>query len=282
MMMLFASAAAFAAVQSAAPGGGAIDLFCRGRGDRTVTEETRLVARDGSTTRRSETRQEPFASAIRIRVVGETGQALIPDAMLADDDARGWHDIRKLDVTPTAIKGKIDFNWLFSPVMVLDRGTGTLRISGSMANFSGDCTRFDPRTSIMAAPRPAVTARPAASAAPGDPHAAARAMAGQTDARQAARSAALKADMAFRLFNAGKQPITELVMIDRAGTASRNWLRAGESVAPQAFRAMNFAHPATCGFTVRVTYADTSRAVRPIDFCGKDVLYANGQDLWAE
>jgi hypothetical protein len=213
--------------------------------------------------------------------------------MLADDDPRGWHAIKKLAVTNEAVNGKVYFNWLFSPVMSLDRRSGVLRINGSMANFSGKCTAYDPRTSRMPAPvrrpdRPGgYASAPSGSPSGGggygsDSRSAARAMAGQVNARDNARSAAMKADLAFRLFNASRLPIVEVVMVGANGVASKNWLKAGERVAPQAFRSMNFAAAKTCSHSVRITYADGSRAFQPVNFCGKDTLFANGRDVWAE
>jgi hypothetical protein len=172
-------------------------------------------------------------------------------------------------------------------VMTLDRRTGMLQIKGSMANFMGRCSAYDPRTSRMPAPsrrqaQPGFAPAPSARTGGEDSRSAARAMAGRASSRDAARGAALKADLAFRLFNASNVPIVELSMIGTNGVPSANWLKAGERVAPQAFRAMSFAVGRACSHRVRITYANGARATQPINFCGKDVLYASGSDVWAE
>jgi hypothetical protein len=291
VVALTGSALLIAAMQSAAPSGAAIDLFCRGNGDRFVTTQTKVRQVDGSVKTLTNSGRIPFTSAIRIKVANGTGQALIPNEMLADDDPRGWHAIKKLAVTNESVNGKVYFNWLFSPVMSLDRRSGVLRINGSMANFTGRCTAYDPRTSRMPPParrpsQPGGYASGPSGTPPGgygnDSRSAARAMAGRANARDSARSAAIKADLAFRLFNASNLAIVEVVMVGPNGVASKNWLRAGERVAPQAFRAMNFATAKTCNHKVRITYADGSRAFQPINFCGKDILFASGRDVWAE
>ena len=277
-----------AALQSSAPSTGAVDLFCRGNGDRFVTTQTKVRQVDGSIKTLTDNRRVPFDSAIRIRIVNGKGQALIPDQMLADDDPRGWHEIKKLAVTGQTITGKVHFNWQYSPVLTLDRRSSVLKITGSMANFMGRCGAFDPRTSIMPAPgrrqaRPGYASPSAPNAGYGqDSRSAARAMAGRAGSREAARGAALKADLAFRLFNASNVPIVELAMIGTNGTPSANWLKGGVRVAPQTFKAMTFAAGRACTHRVRITYANGTRAVQSINFCGKDVLYANGGDLWAE
>lgn len=274
--LISASAVATMALQGA-PAAAPIDLFCVGRGDRFVTRTTKVRMSDGSVKDKSESMRVPFNNAIRIKIAGDSGQALIPDAMLGDDEARGWHEIKKLAVSPAAISGKIYFGWLFSPVMTLDRATRILKVSGSMANFSGNCSPYDARTSVLpraAAPRP--------SAPLGDQRAGARAAAQQADGRAAARSAAMKADLAFRLFNAGSSPIAEMVMIGATRVPSKNWLATGGALAPNGFRNMNFAKGGSCTLDVRVSFANGARVTRPIDFCGKDVLYASGSDLWAE
>lgn len=180
-MSMFVLAAVFtaAAAQVAPASAASIDLLCQGQGDRFVLNRERARMR----------------TAIRVRVLNGKGEAFLPDDLLGDDDARGWHEIRNLAVTPEKIGGKIYFSWLFSPVMSLDRQSGTLAVSGSLANFSGSCARWDPRTSRMpvaaAAPigarpstgapstgairsdwatpaRPAATAQPRRTRAPGD------------------------------------------------------------------------------------------------------------------
>jgi hypothetical protein len=171
--------------------------------------------------------------------------------------------------------------------MSLDRRAGMLRINGSMANFVGRCSPYDPRTSHTREAAPQRSGRSShpsgpSSAAGSDSRSAARAMAGRANSRDMARSSAIKADLAFRLFNAGNIPIVELVMIGTNGMPSKNWLRPGERIPAQTFRSMNFAAGRSCNHRVRITYADGTRALQPIDFCGKDVLYANGRDIWAE
>lgn len=127
--------------QQSASGAAPIDLFCEGRGDRYE---------DGA--------RPQVRTAMRIKVAGGSGQALVPDDLLAPDDARGWHELKNLSVTPDQIKGKITFSWIFAPVFTLDRGTGVLTVTGSLANFSGTCRPFDPRTARLPAGRPAPTA----------------------------------------------------------------------------------------------------------------------------
>lgn len=282
--MIFETAALalmIASPQNAA-GSDALDLVCRGNGDRFVSTQTKVRQVDGSVKTLTNNAREPFRDAVRIRVVNGVGQAFIPNAMLADDDTRGWHDIKKLSVTGEEIKGKVEFNWLFSPVMTLDRRSRILKISGSMANFMGNCTPY----SAQAANRPMANARTvpsrtnpraAARSAP-DPRRAARAMAGRTDAQ----SAAINADLAFRLFNADHLPITQFVIIAANGTPSKNWLKGGERVAPEAFKPLRFFTAKTCNHNVRITYADGQIANQQINFCGKDILYASGTDIWAE
>lgn len=135
LVSAFAVLATFGA-QAASAADTPIDLFCQGQGDRYVGGLERERAR----------------TAIRLRVSGGKGEALLPDALLADDDVRGWHEIKNLAVSPAKVGGKISFNWLFSPVMSLDRQSGLLVVSGSLANFTGTCTRWDARTSRMPGP----------------------------------------------------------------------------------------------------------------------------------
>ena len=97
------SALLFAALQSGTASTGAVDLFCRGNGDRFVTSQTKVRQVDGSIKTLTDNRRVPFTSAVRVKVANGSGQALIPDDMLADDDPRGWHAIKKLAVTNESI-----------------------------------------------------------------------------------------------------------------------------------------------------------------------------------
>ncbi len=280
-IILSASVVAAIGLQ-AAPSASTVDLFCRGRGDRFVTTQVQVRQSDGTMKNQSNSRRVPFDDAIRIKVAGNSGEALIPDAMLGDDDQRGWHEIKKLEVTPSTIAGKVYFGWLFSPVMSLNRETGTLRITGSLANFSGSCTPYTGQ-SMARAPR-AAPSRMAGSAAPagGDARDAARAAAARAGSRDAARSAAVKADLAFRLFNASSESIVEFAMMGASGTPSANWFRTSGPLAANLFRKMNFSTGTTCTHIVRVTFAGGGRTTRPINFCGKNILYVSNDDIWIE
>ncbi|KMS58849.1 MULTISPECIES: hypothetical protein [Sphingobium] len=284
MVAIILSASIVAAIGlQAAPSVSTVDLFCRGRGDRFVTTQIKVRQSDGTMKNQSNSRRVPFDDAIRIKVAGDSGEALIPDAMLGDDDQRGWHEIKKLEVTPSMIAGKVYFGWLFSPVMSLNRETGTLRITGSLANFSGSCTPYTGQ-SMARVPR-AASARVAGSApmpAGGDARASARAAAERAGSRDAARSAAVKADLAFRLFNASSESIVEFAMMGASGTPSANWFRTSGPLAANLFRQMNFSTGTTCTHTVRVTFAGGGRTTRPINFCGKNILYVSNDDIWIE
>lgn len=280
-----------AAAQAAAPAALDADLFCRGRGDRLVTTQTKIRKEDGTIVNRSEQGRVPFTGAIHLRVAGGTGQAMLPGGMLGPDDTAGWHEVKKLALTDQKITGKIYFDWLYSPVMTVDRATGTMKVDGSLSTFSGTCARYDPRTAKMpaAAPRPAMAPRTVSSGGAqytpppsSDPRAAARRLASQTDARSTARSAAMKADLAFRLFNASATPISELVMMGTSGKPSANWLRAGERVGPSLFRSLNFANTQVCTHTARITFANGAKVQRPINFCGKNTLFVSDRDMWIE
>jgi len=278
------------AAQAATPASQDADLFCRGRGDRLVTTQTKIRKEDGTIVNRSEQGRVPFTGAIHLRVAGGTGQAMLPSGMLGPEDTAGWHEVKKLAVTGQTITGKIYFDWLYSPVMTVNRATGTMTVSGSLSNFSGTCARYDPRTAKMppAAPRPATASQSVGGGAQytpppsSDPRAAARRLAGQTDARATARGAAMKADLAFRLFNASATPISEFVMMGTSGKPSANWLRAGERVAPSLFRSLNFANSQVCTHTARVTFANGAKLLRPINFCGKNTLFVSDRDMWME
>lgn len=299
LLTITAAVALTAAMQAATPSTLDADLYCRGRGDRSVTTTTKVRNADGSITNRTDNSGVAFTGPIHLRVAGGTGQAMIPDDMLADDDARGWHELKKLQVTERSITGKIYFGWLYSPVFSIDRGTGTMTVDGSLSKFSGTCARYDPRTATMrssrlqtAAPRiaspggytppPARYNPPATSATrytpppSQDPRAAARAMAAR------ANGAAVKADLAFRLFNSSATPITEFVMLSNSGVPSKNWLSAGEVVRPQAFRTMNFANSAVCVHNTRITFANGARLNQTLNYCRKDVLYVADRDMWVE
>jgi hypothetical protein len=45
---------------------------------------------------------------------------------------------------------------------------------------------------------------------------------------------------------------------------------------------MNFAAGTACTHTVRVTFAGGGRTTRPINFCGKNILYVSNDDIWIE
>ncbi len=306
-LLTFAAAVALTASMQATSALDA-DLYCRGRGDRFVTTTTKVRNPDGSFTNRTDNSRVPFTGPIHVRVAGGAGQAMIPDDMLADDDARGWHELKKLQVTDRSITGKIYFNWLFSPVFSIDRATGTMTVDGSLAKFSGTCDPYDPRTATMRssrlqAPAPRYAQQggytPPSSYSPPpsnyggssarytppaaqDPRAAARAAAARANVRATANSAALKADLAFRLFNSSRVPITNFVMLSASGSSSKNWLRPGESVAPQAFRNMNFATGSACRHNTQITFANGARLNQSIDYCRKDILYVSDRDMWIE
>lgn len=280
MVAIIMSASVVAAIGlQAAPAVAPVDLFCMGRGDRFVTTQIKVRQPDGSMKAKSDSQRVPFNGAIRLKIAGDSGQALIPDAMLGNDEQSGWHDIKKLAVESPMITGKITFGWLFSPVMTLNTDTNTLRITGSMANFSGNCTRYTGQV----APRAPRYAAPAYASSPPSPAGAGTRPAGgdQPDPRAVARAAAMKADLAFRLFNSSGESIVELIMIGKTGTPSGNWLKSG-AVMPNGFRNLNFANGSSCSHTVRVTFAGGGRTTRPIDFCGKNTLYVSNNDMWIE
>lgn len=149
MIGMVAAAALLAplAQQATSEAGAPIDLFCQGRGDRYVNGNRPQVT-----------------TAIRIKIAGNSGQALVPDELLSPDDARGWHDLKNLNVSEDRIDGKITFSWIFAPVFSIDRRTKVMRMTGSLANFSGTCRPYDPRTARM----PVAPSRPAGPAPAAD------------------------------------------------------------------------------------------------------------------
>lgn len=131
--------------------------------------------------------------------------------------------------------------------------------------------------------RAAAASRPAT--APVSNRSAARQKAANTDRRNEARAAARQADLSFRLFNASRTQITGFHLIGSNGQASSNWLNNGArvgAVAPNTFRPLRFRNSAACTHNARVTFAGGRTLTRRINFCGKDILYADANDMWAE
>ncbi|MES2173953.1 MAG: hypothetical protein V4523_08420 [Pseudomonadota bacterium] len=53
-------------------------------------------------------------------------------------------------------------------------------------------------------------------------------------------------------------------------------------LAAHLFRKMNVGTGTTCTHTVRVIFGDGGRTTRPINFCGKNILYVSNDDIWIE
>jgi hypothetical protein len=259
----------------AAPSAAPIDLFCMGRGDRFVTTQIQVRKADGTIANQTKNDRIPFDDAVRVKIAGDSGEALIPDAMLGNDNARGWHEMKKLVFAPSLITGKIYFDWLFSPVMTLNLATGTLRISGSLANFSGTCSPYTGQV----APRSRRYVPPSAMAAPltsgMDPRAAARAKAAQVQQQGSGQLATLK----FDVFNSGTLPIASINSVT-SGTVGTNWITQ-KAIDPSTFRNFTF-NNAQCSRNVKVMFSSGASITRPINFCGKKRLYVSNTDLWAE
>ncbi len=158
-------------------------------------------------------------------------------------------------------------------------------IQGLLDTMNRDMRR-EMRTAAIAfraARRPAASAR----AAPARTTAPATSPANRDAIRRQARVAAARpatsvrrGQLRFRVFNGSTGTITGYAMINSNGSASANWLRA--PIAPQAFRSLASTPNAVCSQSARVTFANNRTTTRPVDLCGKTILYVSNTDIWAE
>ena len=89
-------------------------------------------------------------------------------------------------------------------------------------------------------------------------------------------------DWAFTLRNRSNVAVTQFNTKRSNGQWSSNWLRV--QVAPGQDQALQFRNMADsrCVITTRVTFADASYFEDDVDFCGKDFVTVNNEEMTSQ
>lgn len=108
---------------------GAIDLVCRGGGNR-----------------RNHFSGEQYSETIRVEIVGDGGRIQLPPSMLPPELSGGdggWYKFRSFRKTESEYRATVKVNFINFPSILIDRVVGTIRIDGGQSGFSGQCETVD-------------------------------------------------------------------------------------------------------------------------------------------
>lgn len=115
-----------------------LDLSCPGSGD--AQEMVRNHAKRDKDDPGYVSRRRPVTGTARVRIRGDMGEVLLPQAYVVDGE---WRQIKKMVVSDDAIRGKVQVALLASGTLAIDRRTGILTLTTGMNGFTGQCTAVD-------------------------------------------------------------------------------------------------------------------------------------------
>lgn len=129
-------------------------LLCQGGGNFTRAETARGYATDNDGNRiefgLADNQARQFADVMKIDITATGATVVMPAAMLPAIRGGNGGTFKLVDVriSDNAITGKVALNFLNKPTLRLDRLTGTASLVDRMtgAEFSGRCEAYDPST----------------------------------------------------------------------------------------------------------------------------------------
>ncbi|NIJ18770.1 hypothetical protein FHS95_000439 [Sphingomonas naasensis] len=120
-----------------------LELACRGGGIATREDVATVYGaqNSGNSAWPSAHARETgrFEGPVALRIAAGESHIRLPAAMLPADAQGGWLALGKLEMDDGAITGFAAIDPMSRPKVHIDRATGTIRISGRLASYSGTC-----------------------------------------------------------------------------------------------------------------------------------------------
>ncbi len=127
-----------------------INLVFNGNGSVLATQTTLVSNYDFKTRSRGigtaqTTGRRPFSGSGYVEISGRSARIKLPNAMmpLLRGDNDGWFTIDDFFMNDREITGSVRINALNKPKLRIDRGSGSITLSGGMSDFSGQCDLID-------------------------------------------------------------------------------------------------------------------------------------------
>ena len=97
---------------------------------------------------------EQAAGRFDVEVADAVVRVRFPTSMVPEiagrGEADGWRTLQEVAITEREIRGRASLNWINKPLVVINRMTGTVDVSGGdvvggAMRFTGECTRASER-----------------------------------------------------------------------------------------------------------------------------------------
>lgn len=121
----------------------ALALVCMGGG--TAIKHTQAEISGDLDLAVQGTRAQDYGDQVDVELSDSGGRIRLPRIVLpiAHGGSGGWFELKNLSVSDRVIEGSAAVNFINKPKVHIDRGTGTISITGKGGTYVGRCERVD-------------------------------------------------------------------------------------------------------------------------------------------